>query len=541
MFLQVGVLPCDQPSLRFLWREDPTSNVVVHQYTRHIFEANDSPTCANYALQRRARDNAKEYTEAAKAVLENFYTDDYLDSVESPERALIKSKELVHFLHLVGFKLTKFVSNVPDLADRIDGSAQSTEPKVIVSSKEESMHVLGLKWDHKNDTLVVSRGTNSTITKSLTQRLVLSLASKVYDPTGLVAPFTVGARLILKDIWRVNGQSWDDELPKDTVDRFLAWCIELLRLAEITIPRSYFSVPFQHLELHMFGDSSQDVFSAVGFLRAQVTCTSGEIITELAFVLGKARVAPMKVMTVLKLKLQAALLAACLKREICRALTVTVDKVFMWTYSTIVLQWTNSTNKHQIFIANRVCEILENTSVDQWNHVTTCDNPADAGTRGMSAEVLQSSSWVRCPDFLRTKQFPFPINTDVVDNIKLGVVTKEEDDDSISSLAASVTKPPKKQSTNLIPFDKFSSYQKLLRVTAYVLRILPSHESYRTVDGSIADPVELDEAERHLQYLVQGESFNTEKRVFLTTNPLRRAAALLSLLRLLDLMVDSNG
>ena len=36
-FLQVGVLPCDQPSLRFLWREDPTSNVVVHQYTRHIF------------------------------------------------------------------------------------------------------------------------------------------------------------------------------------------------------------------------------------------------------------------------------------------------------------------------------------------------------------------------------------------------------------------------------------------------------------------------------------------------------------------------
>ena len=116
MFLQVGVLPCDQPSLRFLWREDPTSNVVVHQYTRHIFGAKDSPTCANYALQRTARDNAREYPEAAKAVLENFYMDDYLDSVESPERALIRSKELVHLLHLGGFKLTKFVSNVPDPA-----------------------------------------------------------------------------------------------------------------------------------------------------------------------------------------------------------------------------------------------------------------------------------------------------------------------------------------------------------------------------------------------------------------------------------------
>ena len=374
------------------------------------------------------------------------------------------------------------------------------------------MHVVGLKWDHNNDTLVVSRGTNSTITKSLTRRLVLSLVSKVYDPIGLVAPFTVGARLILKDIWRVNGQSWDDELPRDAVDRFLAWCVDLPRLAEITIPRSYFSGPSQHLELHMFGDSSQDVFNEVGFLRAQVTCNSGETITELAFVLGKARVAPMKVMTVPKLELQAALLAARLKREICRALTVTVDKVFMWTDSTIVLQWINSTNKHPIFIANHVSEILENTSVDQWNHVATCDNPADAGTRGMSAEVLQSSSWVRGPDFLRTKQFPFVPNTGVVDNIKLGVVTKEQDDDSISSLAASVTKPPKEQSINLIAFDKFSSYQTLLRVTACVLRLLPSHESYRTVDGSIADPVELDEAERHLQYLVQGESFNTERK-----------------------------
>ena len=92
---------------------------------------------ANYALQRTASDNAKEYPEAAKAVLENFYMDDYLDSVESAERALIRSKELVHLLHLGGFKLNKFVSNVPDLAEQIDGSAQSTEPKVIVARRNQ--------------------------------------------------------------------------------------------------------------------------------------------------------------------------------------------------------------------------------------------------------------------------------------------------------------------------------------------------------------------------------------------------------------------
>ena len=155
---------------------------------------------------RTTRDKAKFYPEAAKAVLENFYMDDCLDSVESPEKAINRSKKLVHLLHLGGFKLTKFVSNVPNLADRIDGSPQSTEPKVIVSCQEYSSHLPGLKWDHTNDTLVVSKGTSCAITKSLTQRFVLSLVSKVFDPIGLAAPFTVGARLFLKDIWRVTGQ-----------------------------------------------------------------------------------------------------------------------------------------------------------------------------------------------------------------------------------------------------------------------------------------------------------------------------------------------
>ena len=45
-----------------------------------------------------------------------------------------------------------------------------------------------------------------------------------------------------------------------------------------------------------------------------------------------------------------------------------------------------------------------------------------------------------------------------------------------------------------------------------MLRLLPSHEIERTVDGSIADTVELNKTERHLQYLVQGESFNTERK-----------------------------
>ena len=94
-----------------------------------------------------------------------------------------------------------------------------------------------LKWDHKNDTLVVSSGTNSTITKCFTKRLVSWSCVKK-----LLAQFNVGACFILEDVWRVRVQSWDDELPKDTVDRFFTRCVELPLLAIIIIQRSYFHI-----------------------------------------------------------------------------------------------------------------------------------------------------------------------------------------------------------------------------------------------------------------------------------------------------------
>ena len=111
MFMQVGLLESDQRSLRFLWREDPTSDVSVFQYTRNIFGAKDSPTCANYALRRTAVDNQDRYPDAACAVLNNFYMDDYLWSVKNPETALRLSRSLVELLKLGGFNLTKVLSD----------------------------------------------------------------------------------------------------------------------------------------------------------------------------------------------------------------------------------------------------------------------------------------------------------------------------------------------------------------------------------------------------------------------------------------------
>ena len=51
MSLQVKVHADDAKCLRFLQTENQADNLSPNKYTRHIFGANDSPTCAIYALQ----------------------------------------------------------------------------------------------------------------------------------------------------------------------------------------------------------------------------------------------------------------------------------------------------------------------------------------------------------------------------------------------------------------------------------------------------------------------------------------------------------
>ena len=157
-----------------------------------------------------------------------------------------------------------------------------------------------------------------------------------------------------------------------------------------------------------------------------------------------------------------------LKLEICRALTVYVNTVCKWTDTTTVLQLLNYKGNYAIFIANQVCKILGHTSVDEWSHGASSDNPADAGAPCMSAEVLQPSSWVSSPESLRSKQFPFDPSTEVVANIKPGIIKKENDKTNIS-LAASLGKSTKEPPPQLIFFDMFSSRRKLLWRTACVL------------------------------------------------------------------------
>ena len=225
------------------------------------------------------------------------------------------------------------------------------------------------------------------------------------------------------------------------------------------------------------------------------------------------------------MELQAALLAARLKDEFQKALTLTVERTLLWTDSTTVLQWLHSIDKQPVFVANRVAEILELTTIDEWNHVPTVDNPADAGTRGLSAKTLLESTWLKGPDFLRTSDWPLQPSDEIVksklknfDPDKVPTETKYQE--TTANTASVVC------NALTLEWQKYSSYEKLLRILAYILRLLPKFSGNRTKTGSITDPAELAVAEQKLIYLVQSESFPSETKALLKSSPISKPSLL---------------
>ena len=121
-----------------------------------------------------------------------------------------------------------------------------------------------------------------------TKRELASLAAKIFDPIGLISPFTVRSKLLLQSLW-TQGVGWDDELPEETSRKWVQWVQELSELEQLHIPRSYIDWPLsQHakVELHAFGDASEVAYATAICIR--VVPKEGKASTSL--VMSKTRV-----------------------------------------------------------------------------------------------------------------------------------------------------------------------------------------------------------------------------------------------------------
>ena len=332
MFLQVKVPPADCKVLKFLWRENNTDPISVYEYGRHIFGAESSPTCVNYALQQVGRDCRDDHGMVAKLINRNFYMDNFVKSVASEEEAVGMYKSLRKSLADGGFQLTKWICNSEKVMERISPEDRSSTLSKTFEAEPLAPSILGLQWNVKSDSFEICRGMGKEVPAKVTQRVVLSQVSSVFDPLGLFSPFTVRMRLLLKGIWKKHGQLWDEQVSPEDEIAFKDWASELSHMKEMTLKRNCLSENVEVVDLHVFADASLDAMCMVAYFRDQQT-------GELAYVVGKCRVAPMKQQFIPRLELQAAMHGTRLKQLIVDEHDVEIERTFFWTDLTTVLQW----------------------------------------------------------------------------------------------------------------------------------------------------------------------------------------------------------
>ena len=133
----------------------------------------------------------------------------------------------------------------------------------------------------------------------------------------------------LTTVWRRRKAPWDQPISGETLEKWLDWKSSLPLLREITVPRCYLSrlehkgVTFQ---LHHFCDASESGYGTVSYLRFEYL----DDFTECAFVTGKSRNAPIKSVSIPRLELQGAPLAARIDSAVRRELD------FMWSIYEII-------------------------------------------------------------------------------------------------------------------------------------------------------------------------------------------------------------
>ena len=121
-----------------------------------------------------------------------------------------------------------------------------------------------------------------------------------------------------------------------------------------------------------------------------------------SFIIEKARIAPLKAVSIPRLELTAAVLSIRLYLLVTKELDLPNCNCVFWTDSRTTLQCIqNNTKQFPVFVANRLAIICEHTSTNSWKYVPSKLNPADFATRGISAELFfHSYAWLQKPSFL---------------------------------------------------------------------------------------------------------------------------------------------
>ncbi|XP_062557050.1 uncharacterized protein LOC134221901 [Armigeres subalbatus] len=224
-----------------------------------------------------------------------------------------------------------------------------------------------------------------------TKREVLRVLMTIFDPLGLIAHFLADLKFLLQDIWR-SSVTWDEDIGDEEYDKWKIWLSALPQVEELQIPRCFwpdYSInQVDEVQLHSFVDAGKNGMAAVCYLRFR---KNEEI--HCSIVAAKTRVSPLKLTSIPRLELQAAIIGTRLSKTVCDTLSIRNVKKFYCQ-----------------FVGFRVTEILESTEAHEWRYVPSKLNVADDGTKWKeSSDLSAGNRWFRDTELLQNLQVHYTL------------------------------------------------------------------------------------------------------------------------------------
>ena len=161
----------------------------------------------------------------------------------------------------------------------------------------------------------------------------------------------IKAKILLQRVWEA-GINWDVPLPQPILEDWSHWRSELPQLSNKIVPRCHYpNSAVVSVQLHGFSDASETAYTRVVYLR--MTDSQGN--THTSLVTLKTKVAPIKRLILPRLELCGANLLAKLLHHTMQALNITLQNVYAWTDSTIVLNWLDGNpRRFKMYVGNRI-------------------------------------------------------------------------------------------------------------------------------------------------------------------------------------------
>ncbi|GFR25491.1 integrase catalytic domain-containing protein [Trichonephila clavata] len=278
----------------------------------------------------------------------------------------------------------------------------------------------------------------------------------------------------------------------------------------------------ESVALHSFSDSSKRGYGCVIYLR--IVCKNGTIGT--SFVASKSRVSPLKAVSLPRLELLGALLSVKLASRIAKIFKYECG-IHYWTDSTIVYCWVRSRDRFKRFVKNRVEEIQKLSTPSDWHHCPKKENPAEFLTRGLSVKNLKKcDAWGNGTHWLHQPEENWP-KSEVEGVEEKNLELRRKSEKTIQNQC--ILEP----NDYVLDLKKYSSLNKVLRVTAWILRFL-TNSRRNNIKASYLHANEIERAELYWIKETQREIYSSEIFALKKQQPIRQDSKIRSLVPFLD-------